>query len=69
MNYLDYLYGVEVALRRSNPKPWPFLILETALLGVDDTERIPLADAWRSRYPDFRPSKRQRADLDAWGIS
>jgi hypothetical protein len=69
MNYLDYLYGIEVALRRSCPQPWPFIILETALQGVDDSDRVPLADAWRSRFPDFRPSKRQRVDLEMWGIS
>jgi hypothetical protein len=69
MNYTSYLYGVEVALRRSNPpQPWPFLILETALPGVDDGERLALAEAWRIGNPGFRPSKRQRADLEGWGI-
>lgn len=67
----DYLRGIEVGLSVGIPniadQPWK--VLEVAIKKAEPWEWPGLYHDWQLRYKPGPPSKRQKVDLKAWGLT
>ena len=70
MAQMDYWQGIIDGLTLTYPQGTsPFQVLEVAI-RMQPPDRWPaLAHSWRDRYPDFKPTKKQRLSLvEDWGL-
>lgn len=69
--YPVFLKGIELGLREGIPniadQPWK--VLETAVKYITQEYRPALYHDWQLLYKPGKPSKRQKLDLEAWGIA
>lgn len=69
--YPVMLKGIELGLREGIPniadQPWK--VLEVAMKYITPPYRPALYHDWQLLYKPGKPSKRQKLDLEAWGIA